>query len=244
VPKPEDARSIQAQADNEAAYRQLLVQGVLALLLPTEDLENECLTSLVGQIFSELIIGNQVANKISEPWLILEILIILTRLVNRQRTAGTSEHDGSTEANPHDALRGRDSIKVKAARSPRGWSIDQIFWSLVQWGFLAVTSIRLLITTIVLSPSLPPRSTPILVRRRESTGHYDSEKSYNPPAGFEAQSPPVKVPIIDFNLWPCIANLLETDARMPWLAGVLSMVQWGAMRGPGRVAGYNGIIDR
>lgn len=244
VPKPDDARSIQAQADNEAAYRQLLVQGVLALLLPTEDLENECLTSLVGQIFSELIIGNQVANKISEPWLILEILMILTRLVNRKRAPGTPEHDGSTEADPQEGIHGPGLSKAKAARSRRGWSIDQMFWSLVQWGFLAVTSIRLIITTIVLAPSLPPRSTPILVRRLESTGHFDSEKSYNPPEGFEAQSAPVKVPIADFNLWPCIANLLETDARMPWLAGAFSMAQWGAMRGPGRVAGYNGIIDR
>ncbi|KAI0016692.1 PXA domain-containing protein [Xylariomycetidae sp. FL0641] len=76
VPKYGDKTSFEAQADNESAYRQLLVQGVLAVLLPTEDLENDCLTSLVGQILSEMIIGNLIVNKLSEPWLIWEMLII------------------------------------------------------------------------------------------------------------------------------------------------------------------------
>src|SRR5216117_635801 len=38
------------QQKNEAAYRRLLVQGVLAVLLPTEDLENGCLRTLVREI--------------------------------------------------------------------------------------------------------------------------------------------------------------------------------------------------
>ena len=70
IPRPEDPKSLQSQADSERAYRQLLVQGVLAILLPTEDLENTCLTALVGEILSELVIGNLLANRISQPWLL------------------------------------------------------------------------------------------------------------------------------------------------------------------------------
>ena len=69
---PDDASKALEQKENEAAYRQLLVHGVLAVLLPTEDLENSCLTALVGQIFSEMIIGNGIGGKASEPWLLWE----------------------------------------------------------------------------------------------------------------------------------------------------------------------------
>ncbi|KAI8153284.1 hypothetical protein K4K49_001015 [Colletotrichum sp. SAR 10_70] len=58
----------------------------------------------------------------------------------------------------------------------------------------------------------------------------------------EAQ--PVKTPIFAFKLWTCISDLIELDARMPWLSGTLSMLQLGAMKGPGRVAALNGPMDR
>ncbi|TLS26914.1 hypothetical protein PpBr36_05223 [Pyricularia pennisetigena] len=71
TPSQDGTESEERLAENEAAYRHLLVQGVLAVLLPTEDLENPCLTALVGQIISELIIGGVVAKKASEPWMLL-----------------------------------------------------------------------------------------------------------------------------------------------------------------------------
>jgi hypothetical protein len=72
VPRAGSELVIQQQKENEAAYRQLLVQGVLAILLPTEDLENDCLTAIVGQVFSEMIIGGAIGGKASEPWLLWE----------------------------------------------------------------------------------------------------------------------------------------------------------------------------
>ncbi|KAA8568398.1 hypothetical protein EYC84_007432 [Monilinia fructicola] len=64
VPLDEDPDTIKGQSNNEAAYRQLIVHGLLAVLLPTEDLENDCLTSLIGQIFSEMILGNGIGEAI------------------------------------------------------------------------------------------------------------------------------------------------------------------------------------
>ncbi|KAI0603425.1 PXA domain-containing protein [Biscogniauxia sp. FL1348] len=239
VPNPDDPKSIRAQAQSESAYRQLLVQGVLAVLLPTEDLENDCLTSLVGQIFSELIIGNLVAVKVSEPWLIWEGLAMLARLIRRKSSPETSESDRA-DTTPQ----GTDAGEVQLSKNNRFRSIHQTFWSVVQWGFLAVTSIRLIIGTILLSRSLPPRSASTFVRPLDSTSQDRDEKYQHPSAVLETPLSTLKVPVLDFHIWSCASNLLEMEARMPWLCGALSMMQWAALKGPGQVAAYDGILDR
>jgi splicing suppressor protein 51 len=38
--------------------------------------------------------------------------------------------------------------------------------------------------------------------------------------------------------------LLELSLRMPWLDGFLSLLQYGAVNGPGRIAGHDGPVDR
>jgi PXA domain len=74
VPDPSDASSIAEQDANEQAWRQLLAQSVLAVLLPTEDLQNECLRSLVGQILAEMIVGNIIGTRICESWALWELI--------------------------------------------------------------------------------------------------------------------------------------------------------------------------
>lgn len=134
IPKPGSPWTVEEQAENEAAYRQLLVHGVLAVLLPTEDLDNDCLTALVGQIFSELMIGNVVANKLAEPWMVWECLIILARI-----------------------------LKPKITRA-KGWStggsssVQTMFWRLVHWCFATMAFFRFVATTVMLTWSLPSRN--------------------------------------------------------------------------------------
>ncbi|KAI1335486.1 PXA domain-containing protein [Xylariaceae sp. FL0016] len=236
VPRSNDQKTAEVLAENESAYRQLLVQGVLAVLLPTEDLENECLTSLVGQILSELIIGNLVVNKLSEPWLLYEIMIIITRKVSEKDQAHTNGGSAERSAVP-------DPKFSIGHISKRTGSLHQMFWAVLQWVFLAATSIRVMINALVLSRSLPPRSTSVFASSADSTIDLTSEKSHHSSPAVKA-SPPVRVPIADFHIWSFIGNLLEMDRRMPWLCGALTMMQWGAMRGPGMVAGFNGVFDR
>ncbi len=237
VPRPDDPKSIQAQVDNEKAYRQLLVQGVLAVLLPTEDLENACLTALVGEVLSELVIGNLLANRISEPWLIWEGLIVLTRLAHKRDTIEpSSPHHPQIDPSP-----GPNNLQQASGRRP--WSITKAFWTLVHWGFLTVHLIRLAIGAIILSRSLPPRPN-ATTRQVDSVKPGYTEKSYDASTNSEPHPRPVKVPIADLSLWSCLANLLEMDVRMPWLTGALSMGQWAVMKGPGKLAGFNGGLDR
>ncbi|KAG7051361.1 PXA domain-containing protein [Colletotrichum scovillei] len=235
IPRPEDPSSVARQQENETLYRQLLVQGVLAVLLPTEDLENSCLTSLVGQIFSELIIGNVLANRLSQPWLVYEIFIILTRVLDRRASEPIEE--GVAEA----LQAGSTSALPRPVR--RSWSIQGAFWSLVQWSFLAFSTVRFLVMTLAMSSSLPPRSDGELNEKDQVTGQISHSKTLNPP-GSSNEAQPVKTPIAAFKLWSCVADLIEMDSRMPWLSGIMSLLQLGAMAGPGRIAGLNGAMDR
>ncbi|KAJ0107628.1 pxa domain-containing protein [Diaporthe amygdali] len=210
IPDIDKPNTIFEQAENEVAYRQLLVQGVLAVLLPTEDLENECLTSLVGEILSEMIIGGVVAKKVSEPWMIWTGLTILSDVLKRKQS---------------DARASRIARGDSAGHGARGLSIPWLFWSLVHYLFAFTTFVRVFVMTLATSRTLPSRGRVLPLSKEELT-----------------QAP--KTPILAFGIWSTVSNWLEMDKRMPWLCGNLSMAQWLAIAGPGRVAGFDGVVDR
>ncbi|EXM04072.1 hypothetical protein ACKRZS_014191 [Fusarium odoratissimum] len=224
VPHPDCPDTISDQKENEALYRQLLVQGVLAILLPTEDLENPCLTSLVEQIFSELIIGNVIANKASQPWMLYEGICITARVLRQGNDQGVVVAETQNDS-------GGPKIDVKGRRS---WSVRSMFLAVIQLGMLVVASLRFITTALVMASSLPARATPL----DEKEALLDHDKS--PPRS----SDPVKAPILSCRVWTCLGNLFELSLRMPWLDGFLSLLQYGAVNGPGRIAGHDGPIDR
>lgn len=226
APHAEDAESVETQKANEAAYRQLLVQAVLAVLLPTEDLENPCLTSLVGQIFSELIIGNVVSNKAAQPWMLWEGICILARVLRETKAKAVEKLVSESP----------DGEDVKPARR---WTVHGFFLSIINFFVLFVTSIRLLFGAISSSTSLPPR-----ISVYEVTGS-SSHSATKPQDGrSSAAKVPVKVALLDYSIWSCAGNLIELPSRMPWLHGFLSLVQYGAINGLGRVGGLDGPVDR
>lgn len=227
MPKLDRPGTISEQAENEVAYRQLLVQGVLAVLLPTEDLENECLTSLVGQILSELIIGGVVVKKASEPWMIWTGLTIMFDVIRRKRD---------------DTRRQDKRRKGGSAPGPKRFSLSGLLWSFLHYIFAFTALIRALVTTVAMSRTLPPRSQPLSAEKDGSILHDHDIVTNSDADAFAAN--PLQTPILAFSIWPTISTLIEMDRRMPWLVGSLSMVQWLAIRGPGNVAGFNGIIDR
>lgn len=228
APRPDDPLTISDQRENETLYRQLLVQGVLAILLPTEDLENPCLTALVGQIFSELIIGNVIANKASQPWLLYEAICISARVIQEKKIKAVQTIDpvaSSLDVN----------IPVKGRR---GWSAQAIFLFIIQLGIMLVGTIRFIALTLVMTASLPPRSS--TDDKGVVTDHEKAESLTSVPKVV----PITKAPIMAFRIWSCIGNWIELKSRMPWLDGFLSLLQLGVIRGPGRIAGLDGPVDR
>ncbi|POS71249.1 PXA domain-containing protein [Diaporthe helianthi] len=231
IPDADNPDTISKQAENEVAYRQLLIQGVLAVLLPTEDLENECLTSLVGEILSEMIIGGVVAKKVSEPWMIWTGLTILSDVLQRKQ---------------EDARRSRTTGSSSDGQGAKRLSIPGLFWSLVHYLFAFTTFVRVLVMTLATSGHLPSRGRVWPLSSSDSARHSDGSEKTRLMAysSAELSAEGAKTPVLAFSIWPTISNWLEMDRRMPWLCGNLSMVQWLAIGGPGRVAGFDGVLDR
>ncbi|KAK3380062.1 PXA domain-containing protein [Lasiosphaeria ovina] len=244
VPRPSNPDSVAQQAENEVVYRQLLVNAVLPVLLPTEDLENECLTALVGQIFSELIIGNVVANKLSEPWLLWEVIIIGAGVIGRRRAAGRPAPPGP----------GAGPLSRGSKDGRRGFSIQALFWTVLQWGFVAASLLRAIVAMLITSrtiPRRPSRNAPVRDEHALSAAaaHHRPDIKLDPIQAAdsyetETNTEPPKTPMLAFRLWAALSNLAELDVRMPWLCGTLSILQWIAMTGPGRMANVDGVIDR
>ncbi|PSR76279.1 PXA domain-domain-containing protein [Coniella lustricola] len=228
LPDPRNPKTIVKQAENEATYRQLLVQGVLTVLLPTEDLENDCLTALVGQILSELIIGGVIANKASEPWMLWNGFSILADVIGRQRR-GVAQPD----------LEGKTGSRLK----PRGFSVSGLLWSLVHYVFALTGFIRLLVSTVARSRHLPSRGQS-LAPHKSDAGHHDMESASMDTGRIQLETRSAKTPVLAYAIWPTISNLIRLDYHMPWLLGNISMLQWLAIAGPGRAAGADGIVDR
>ncbi|KAI6253900.1 hypothetical protein MCOR07_002413 [Pyricularia oryzae] len=239
TPNQNGIESEERLAENEAAYRHLLVQGVLAVLLPTEDLENPCLTALVGQIIAELIIGGVVAKKASEPWMLYEGFCILARVAGRKPSSPSP--DSRTMVDDMPPL-------TKTSKPSWAHSLRQLFWSAVQLGILAFTLMRTLITTITTYRSVPSRLGAasgwsvkgVALGQGPAADTEKSSTPYEPLAHMSTN----KVPLLAFRIWPTLSNLIELDSRMPWLSGGLSLLQWLAMTGPGQLAGLDGPVDR
>ncbi|CRK47484.1 hypothetical protein BN1723_007581 [Verticillium longisporum] len=162
-----------------------------------------------------------------------EIMIILVRVLGKREPEKTTLEEGVAEALSPDAA------IIEPESSTRGWSFQGIFWGVIQWLFMAFTAVQLVVLTLASSSSLPARSTPVLDAKSSLAGSGSATKAAKANA-----SKPVKAPIVTFKLWSCISSLIELDARTPWLSGALSMLQFGAVSGPAKLAGLDGPLDR
>ncbi|KAL6709310.1 hypothetical protein ACN47E_001717 [Coniothyrium glycines] len=255
VPSELEPTTVVEQRESESAWRQLLVQGVLAILLPTEDLENGCLRALVAEIFAEMIIGDGISSKACEGWLLWEGI---TRIAEVLQTDNTNEQDSQPEsANPGQSLNrlerfgllslhGNDTSVPKstlAARhgTPSSPFSSGLFWAIVQHALFALTAVRAVFLTIATSSSLPSRS----ATSEQSSDNFLNQ-SHMTQADSEAFRRPLgkKRPIVSMKVWSCAAQLVALDVRMPWLLGFISMLHRGVLAGPGRVGDTDGVLDR
>ena len=233
VPDMTDPDTVSKQKENEATYRHLLAQGILAVLLPTEDLENVCLRILVGDILADLLLGEMVSDKLCEGLFIWETV---TKLV-AELTAD------EVDIEPEQGM-GMSGLQPEHSHdsSPKNQSrFSTWVWGLLQFCYLIFLSIRFLATGMYRAATTIPSTT---VRGSVST----SSRALSPnPA---KQVPPwaegsiVRVPVIKYRLFGMVSQLLDVPRRMPWLGGSLALAQHLLLSGPGSLGETDGVIDR
>lgn len=229
---------------------------ILPLVLPPEDLQNPCLHVLVSEVFSQIILCNAVLGRGSEAWVIWEGV---TKLI-KSLTQPSAPSPEAQVAQPMDRLQQfgllssaeNITIATQQAREPRRFdNVARAFWSVLQTLSLGWLILRTVIDALMHDSSIPPRS----IRRPEAhptnklslaASHDDAHRdpSLQPSLNSNGRADDDKPAVVEMRVWTCVAKLAALERRMPWLHGLVSLLQWLVLNGPGKVCRLDGALDR
>ncbi|PLN84411.1 PXA domain-domain-containing protein [Aspergillus taichungensis] len=236
IPDPSDAETITRQRENEAVYRQLLAQGMLAILLPTEDLENACLRTLVGDILADLILGNEVSGRMTQGWFlwgsVTKIIDVVRQRDNREDDTATT---GKGQLQKFGLLSPREEF-VRARSPPKTQlRIPDWIWNLLQLGYLAFVTLRFIVVGLFRVALTGPVTSP-------STSTASTSQTNKNPTPYN--NPEGKRPVLCYRASSMLSQLVNLPRRMPWLSGMLALFQYLIVAGPGRLGDTDSVLDR
>jgi hypothetical protein len=238
VPDPADPDTIVEQSESESVYRQLLANGILAVLLPTEDLENSSLRTLVVDVIADLILGNQVSGRICEGWFIWETISKLAAQVGRRQSQDDTKSDSSSQKNRLENF-GLLSTEDELPDQPLApFSATAWIWNLLQGIYLGYVALRFIAMGLFRVASSPGPSS-------HRVGVLPPSPIYQ--KGDELESSDgvsSRGAVLDYRVFSMVSQILGIPWRMPWLSGFLALFQHLILAGPGRVGATDGIIDR
>ena len=233
------------QLRNEAAYRQLLVQGVLAVLLPTEDLRNPCLRTLVADVMADMILGTGVAGKASEGWLLYDGIAKLIKSGKTKVEMKTSGSGSKVEVGTRSRLEKFGLVSSKQRKQKgselengRSSTISETLWRVIQYCYMTFMTIRFVLLGVLAASSAPCRAQ-AAVQKTAETYHVTSPIV----AGVEAPSAAGKRPVLSFSIFALVSQVLELPCRMPWTYGLISLGQWHLVSGVLGIGAANGILN-
>lgn len=248
IPDPTMQSTVIEQQENEAAYFRLMVQGVLAVFLPPEDLENACFRTFVTDIFGEVILGRGIGRKACESWFIWGAI---TKIAETVRARLAPKVTGEEIVN--DTQSGLEKVGLLStnedsdAQNPAQSSIIPLcvpthFWRILQYGYLAFIVLRFITLGLYAATSRPQRSSTSASPSNRAT---DSSPTVEHGEAPTLESPRgSKRPIITMRIWSLASHLADLADRMPWLTGSLSFLQYQLLAGVGRVGATDGLLDR
>lgn len=223
------------QAQAERTYRQLLVEGAIAVLLPTEDLQNSSLRILVTDIIADLILGRAIEYRLCQPWFLHEsVSKIVDTITARTQPKVTGEE---IQADARSRLQKFGLLAAKgespsANSSPRRQStVVSWFWSILQWIFLAFMAARFTLLGLMHARRVPTRFRPAAKRTASDAD----------PSNGNGRSPRL---VLNFSVFSTISTLMDLSRRMPWLAGALAFCGHALTSGRNRPEGPQSTLDR
>lgn len=239
VPDPSFETSATQQSKNEADYRQLLVQGALAILLPTEDLENTCLRTLVADVIAETILGRSIGGRVCEGWFvwtsITKLVVAVQAQVNPRATGEEIEVDTRSRLEKFGLLSERGDDTRPASEGRRS-VFSEVFWRFLQYAYLTIITLRFVLVGFVASLSEPKRSS------------WCAKATADSPVVEAAEAPTAtRRPILGFGMLSLLSTLLDLSYRMPWLSGSLALLQQHLIASPLvllQVGTVDGLLDQ
>ena len=242
-PVPVDSETSRLQQENETAWCVLLVNRVLPLLLPPEDLQNPCLEVLVSEIFSEMIFRGGICGKASEPWLLWDGIAKLLRSLKVDSGKPVTSVASKSQLEELGLLATTTKEQSAHDHSRRRFeTLTQASWLLAQSIMTGWSMTRAAIVAVMQAASIPARPS--------RTSYTTSMDELHLPANVKskrAETPTDdmrKQPIVSMSIWGCMSELLLLKQRMPWLSGILSLLQWMTLCGPGQLCDTNSRLDR
>lgn len=204
------------------------------MLLPTEDLENVCLRTLVCDIIADLILGNEVSARMCEGRFLWEIA---TKMIEtRQKKA--PEVDKETDQGQEDQLKKFGLLsnmeEPKAHLRNSQSQVLSLIWSLLNAIYLAYVGFCFVAMGLVRVTSTPSAS-------RSTPSCPPSHGKESPGLSGDVTG---KRAVLNYRLYGMISQVLDVPRRMPWLTGMLALIQYIILAGPGRLGDTDNAVDR
>lgn len=206
----------------------------MAVVLPTEELENACLRTMVGDVLADLILGNEISGRICEGWFLWEAIIKLFDILEnengreRSRTADNDvQQDRLKKFGLISTMKEREEHMAQSPAYIWLWTVFSSF-------YLAYIALRFTVTGLFrvamsssasMSTSMNPISRPD--EAPTSPGHSMAKR-----------------PVVDYRLYSMASQMVDIPQRMPWLTGMLALLQYLMLDGPGNPGGTGGVFDR
>jgi hypothetical protein len=226
------------QHELQTAYRQLLVQGVLAVLLPTEDLQNSPLRILVSDIIADLILGRAIDDKLCKGWFLHEmvskVVATITSRAHPKVTGAEIQADARSRLEKFGLLSGKFEDSHNYSPKIRQSSFSAWFWMVLQWVYLAFIAARAILAGLLHARRLPPRWRATRSPRSPATDQPASPTGNDQPSHL----------VLDFRIFALISTLLKLSTRMPWLGGFLCFMQHVSTSGTARFGRSNSLLDK
>ncbi|BCS10296.1 hypothetical protein ALUC_31113A [Aspergillus luchuensis] len=234
IPDPSDAQAVAQQRENESIYRQLLVHGMLAVLLPTEDLENASLRTLLGDILADLVLGNAVAGKISEGWFLWDSI---TKVVDRVGRNEQDEDAATATMRQRSRLHKYGLLSQEAFTEGHSSSQVQVpvpdwIWQALQYVYMIYVTLRFIVIGLFRVASAPPVTASL-------TPCPPTSNADGPPSCATSK----KRPVLDYRLYGMVSQVMDVPQRMPWLCGMLALIQYLILAGPGKLGDTDSVLD-
>jgi hypothetical protein len=244
IPNLNDPDACAEQRTNETMYCQLLVQGVLAVLLPTEDLDNACLRTLVGDVIADLILGQGVSAKACEGWFVHDAITKVAELIRARlepkATGQEIEGEARSRLERFGLLSSKDEKEQLHSSTKHQSVLSALFWRILQYAYLLSLFVRFVVSGLSQARYLPLRT-----RCGLSPDHVTKPiVASNTPSLSSATTSPALRPIVEYRVFTLISTLLDLSTRMPWLAGAFSMWQHFMTSGPRRFGRANSLLDK